>query len=267
MEIKIGTKIKELRRAKNISQDTLARHLGISFQAVSKWENGSTMPDVTMLPSIALYFGVSIDSLLNYDLCEAALEIDQICRHAFKCCRASDFQEAESILKDGLKRYPNNEMINMHLSYVLQALKKYDEVIVICRILIDTTKDDEIKYDALRILLETYKELGRISLLKEELNAIPELYFTKLELKARLLEGEDAYEAAVDQKHQSIAMAIEMLLQIVNYANSVGKHDIAEKQLQMATQLLILLETDNVTPRDALFDVRELRNQIESIRN
>ena len=63
MEIRIGEKIKSLRKAKNISQEVLAKYLGISFQAVSKWEKGDTMPDVAMIPAIASFFGVSTDEL------------------------------------------------------------------------------------------------------------------------------------------------------------------------------------------------------------
>ena len=59
--IKLGEKIKSLRKQKNISQEVLANYLGVSFQAVSKWENDSTMPDVTMIPALASFFGVSTD--------------------------------------------------------------------------------------------------------------------------------------------------------------------------------------------------------------
>ena len=55
--MKIGAQIRLLRKEKGISQDVLAQQLGITCQAVSKWENGSTMPDITMLPMIARYFG------------------------------------------------------------------------------------------------------------------------------------------------------------------------------------------------------------------
>ena len=66
--IKIGTKIKTLRKQKNISQEVFANYLGVSFQAVSKWENGTTMPDVTMFPAIASFFGVSTDELFDFVL-------------------------------------------------------------------------------------------------------------------------------------------------------------------------------------------------------
>lgn len=61
----IHLKIYELRKQKGISQQVLAEALGVSFQTVSKWENNTTMPDITLLPDIAGYFGVSVDQLLG----------------------------------------------------------------------------------------------------------------------------------------------------------------------------------------------------------
>ena len=68
--IRLGEKIKSLRKQKNISQEVFANYLGVSFQAVSKWENGYTMPDVTMIPAIASFFGVSTDELFDFNLFE-----------------------------------------------------------------------------------------------------------------------------------------------------------------------------------------------------
>ncbi|MEG2303694.1 MAG: helix-turn-helix transcriptional regulator, partial [Niameybacter sp.] len=70
MNISLGEKIKALRKQKNISQETLANYLGLSFQAVSKWENALAMPDVTLIPAIASFFGVSIDDLFDFNLYE-----------------------------------------------------------------------------------------------------------------------------------------------------------------------------------------------------
>ena len=49
----IGTRIKELRKEHKITQDRLSEYLGISPQAVSKWENGTSMPDITVLPMLS----------------------------------------------------------------------------------------------------------------------------------------------------------------------------------------------------------------------
>ncbi|MCR5262746.1 MAG: helix-turn-helix domain-containing protein [Clostridiales bacterium] len=59
----ISENIARLRREANMTQEKLAQAIGISTQAVSKWENGTTMPDITLLPLIADQFGVTIDEL------------------------------------------------------------------------------------------------------------------------------------------------------------------------------------------------------------
>lgn len=61
----IGKKITDLRKATNMTQMELADKLSISFQAVSNWERGNTMPDISKLPELAEIFGISVDELLN----------------------------------------------------------------------------------------------------------------------------------------------------------------------------------------------------------
>ena len=62
----IGTNIKRLRQNKGITQEALGEVLGISGQAISKWENASALPDILILPRLADYFGISIDELMGY---------------------------------------------------------------------------------------------------------------------------------------------------------------------------------------------------------
>lgn len=61
----VKLKIAELRKSKGIGQQDLVEVLGVSFQTVSKWETGTTMPDISLLPDIAAYFDVSVDELLG----------------------------------------------------------------------------------------------------------------------------------------------------------------------------------------------------------
>ena len=65
MNLLIGENIKRMRRKRNLTQEEMAAHLGISFQSVSKWERGDGYPDITMLPALANYFGISVDELLG----------------------------------------------------------------------------------------------------------------------------------------------------------------------------------------------------------
>ena len=65
MEMTIGKRIAALRREKNLKQDVLAQMLEVSPQAVSKWENDQTCPDISLLPKLAKILGVSVDELLS----------------------------------------------------------------------------------------------------------------------------------------------------------------------------------------------------------
>ncbi len=61
----INKRIGELRRQKGVTQDELAEAMGVSPQAVSKWETGLNCPDIMILPQLAAYFGVFIDDLFR----------------------------------------------------------------------------------------------------------------------------------------------------------------------------------------------------------
>ena len=62
---RIGQTIARLRRARNMTQMTPADEMGVSFQAVSNWERGQSMPDISKLPELADLFGTTIDELLG----------------------------------------------------------------------------------------------------------------------------------------------------------------------------------------------------------
>lgn len=66
-EINLGHILTALRRKRGITQEELAAHLEVSKGAVSKWETGASLPDITLLPRLASYFAVSIDDLIGYE--------------------------------------------------------------------------------------------------------------------------------------------------------------------------------------------------------
>ena len=63
--MEIGNQIKALRLRRGATQEALAQHLGVTAQAVSKWERGVATPDISILPDISAYFGVTIDELFS----------------------------------------------------------------------------------------------------------------------------------------------------------------------------------------------------------
>ena len=66
MQVILGIKIRELRRRDGRTQEALAEVLGVTAQAVSRWESGGSYPDVEIIPAIANYFHISIDGLFGY---------------------------------------------------------------------------------------------------------------------------------------------------------------------------------------------------------
>ena len=64
----IGKNIKQLRQQKNLTQEQVAEKLGVSYQAVSKWENNANTPDIALLPKIANLLGTSIDALFSVNI-------------------------------------------------------------------------------------------------------------------------------------------------------------------------------------------------------
>jgi len=65
MENTLGKRIAALRREKGMKQEELSELLGVSPQAISKWENDQTCPDISLLPTLAKTFGISVDELLS----------------------------------------------------------------------------------------------------------------------------------------------------------------------------------------------------------
>lgn len=68
--MKLSERLYTLRKARGLTQEELAEALGVSRQAVSKWESGAAMPDTEKLIALSKYFGVTIDSLISGDTTE-----------------------------------------------------------------------------------------------------------------------------------------------------------------------------------------------------
>lgn len=247
MNINLGEKIRTLRKAKNISQEILAQYLGISFQAVSKWENGDTMPDVTMIPAIASFFDVSTDELFDFNRLDTERKVQQACWDIADW-RNDHPEKAEKAYRDLLKQYPGNEIILANLLYVLQKLERNEELIDLCKSVIASAKLEDIRYDAARIMAEAYKAMGEYSLCKNAIELIPEFFFTHLEEKALLLDGDDMFHPAWQQKEQSLDSFVLMTMRLADYYEALGETKKAQCQLQQAKNAILIVKEDEIPP-------------------
>ena len=243
MNVKLGKKIRELRKTKNISQEVLAQYLGISFQAVSKWENDTAMPDVALIPVLASFFGVSTDELFDYNRLEVEQKIENICTEAAKF-RESDPAKSEAMLREGLKQFPGNDVILNNLLYTLKSPEQSEEIITICKTLVEATAEDDVRYDALRILATAYHEMGQQALVEPTLEQIPEIYFTKLEQMAMLLEGDKALKAARSHMGLCAEQMVNMLLILRDGYKEKGQNKEVVKYEAIAKGILLSFKNE-----------------------
>lgn len=110
MNIYFSENIKRLRKERDLTQEALADFLGVSFQAVSKWERGESYPDVEMLPEIAVYFGVSVDELLGVNRAQNEQEILSIIE---EYDNLTDSATKHEIIMDAKEKYPNDFRIQL----------------------------------------------------------------------------------------------------------------------------------------------------------
>ena len=237
MELQIGNRIRELRKSNGMTQEQLAELIGISFQAVSKWENNIAMPDILLVPTLARIFGVTTDELFAYNLTEMREDIEKYVDKAAKL-RKSDPNEGRRILEEGLQKYPDNDILLNNLLYVLDYSKNPDETIRTASHLIDKTRESDIRYDALRFLAYAYRAKGDTKSAVKALEQIPEIYFSKLSEMAFILSGEAKFAAVEKQKWLSFETLIQMMQKIAECYEADGNPTAAAGEIERALALI-----------------------------
>ena len=127
MNINIAANLKRLRKQRELTQEDLANFIGISSQAVSKWECGDGYPDITFLPVLASFFEVTVDELLGMDNIRDEEEVKKILEFSYSMASDGKSEERIALLRDAVKRYPGNYALWLDLAEVLNFIKNADE--------------------------------------------------------------------------------------------------------------------------------------------
>ena len=127
MNIKIGEKIKQLRQRDGRKQEDLANALGVSPQAISRWEANGGYPDMELIPAIANYFNISIDELFGYSK-DRQEKLKSILEKAEKAINEQgDMTECVEMLRAAAEEFPSEPQVLIKLGYALSlhGWKKY----------------------------------------------------------------------------------------------------------------------------------------------
>ncbi|MBO5041530.1 MAG: helix-turn-helix transcriptional regulator [Clostridia bacterium] len=100
MKLNIGENIRRLRRAADMTQEQLADKLGVSYQSVSRWENGTTYPDMEFLPVLSSIFGVTVDELIGMEESKKKEQIYERYRVYGELCDGDQPEEVVSLLRE-----------------------------------------------------------------------------------------------------------------------------------------------------------------------
>ena len=112
-----GSNLKKLRKEKNLTQEALAECLNVSAQTVSKWENSASMPDISLLPLLADYFQVSVDSLLMHDAAKRLQDVRNLAGEIHSLADAGKTKEAYNRLKFSMNQWKLSVSVNHLMSW------------------------------------------------------------------------------------------------------------------------------------------------------
>jgi len=183
----IGSKIKALRRAKDLTQEELAEMLGISSKAVSQWECGRTAPDISQLPVLCNFFEVTSDELLGIEVLNKEAERNKIAQEYFALAKNGRREEILSLLKESLKRLPNDAwvmgMIISELTIRMNTQEcdseEKERIEEECRgyseHILEHSLEDEQRYTAINFLCMYYQRKGETEKAWEYARKLPHI--------------------------------------------------------------------------------------------
>ena len=215
VRIKIGAKIRLLRRQNDVTQDMLADHLGVTPQAVSRWESGVCYPDMNSLPLIADYFSVTMDDLLCYTNARKEQKVEEYLEEAERLLDRERLTEAMEVLRTALAEIPSSYRLQIEMAEVLslyaEALKErgdspkiheainaaLDEAVSFCRHILSDCTDDELRDRTKKTLCDIYAH--QMDNNAEALRIADQLHsmsYSQEIIKATILTGEVAFTQA-----------------------------------------------------------------------
>lgn len=204
MNLLIGEKIKKLRRARDLTQEEVAAHLGVSYQAISKWERSEGYPDITMLPALANYFGITVDELIGMNELASAQTYDEINRIWSENNRSSAHNENVALMRKALGTYPNDALLLVQLSTSLEKLDGSEaerranlrESIAVQEQILRYGEDSEVRGATMFNICFAYLKAGEYVKALAQAKKLPNLYKARENALVYLLEGEEKREAA-----------------------------------------------------------------------
>ena len=155
MKLYIDETLKKLRQKNDVTQDTLAEYLGVTYQAVSRWENGLAYPDIELLPDIARFFEVSLEELMGIESNKE--KIDNTIMESWKLLSNGKRTDALAKLRELEKEYPNDWRIKRNICDIMVYDREppFDDVLPELRRYALAAKEEAKNFDTMKSIART----------------------------------------------------------------------------------------------------------------
>lgn len=268
MMIGLGAKIREFRKRDGRTQEDLASAVGVTGQAVSRWEMGQGYPDVELIPSIANYFGVHIDELFGYDNDREAKIKAYIKRHDELDQNQENIEEQLTHIRQAAGEFPSDDRLLVRLAetlyrygsrthgmraytagdcdYVLNdgaygaASEYWQEELTVLRRVLAETKDHEIRERAVNGAVHVMRDMG----MYEEAVKLANEQFSLISCREILrVSGSDG-EACYRYIGEAIIALVNQLFEMVTHSLSMrmSLYDSADVKIEKLWGLIRLYE-------------------------
>lgn len=244
---KLGENLKKFRTQNQLTQEQLAEVLRVSPQAVSRWELGSTYPDIALLPIIADYFDVTMDELFGMNSEKIQKEIDQIIGHKNKLFSQGKVAESISYLREKQTLFPNSASIAYELGgalYFELCRKKSKSADVLKEIVSITERaikldngKSYVTFSGKNLLFFVYCMMGETDkAYKIAAEEMPSLWVSREVLLPHVLNGD------METNQRQFNLLTFMDLSIQNLHHLSRKMDTPEKSIELLKKAISLAE-------------------------
>ena len=256
--IKLGERIRELRLRDGRTQEALARELGVTAQAVSRWEKGICYPDMEMIPSVANCFGVSIDELFGYDS-ERSKRVDALAERIDGMNRQNDgrdvcMDECIALARESLIEFPGNEKLMLALASTLfnagyvrhgehhlvdedgfsrydtkrhRAYPEWQEAVKLYEKLLPSLPEGKLRQQAVKELAQLYKNLGEQEKALALAEIAPDITASKAFLRIKAYDGKEAVAACAEALLETVQHSADLMEKIVLSDATIPPHTAA----------------------------------------
>lgn len=248
--MEIGENIRKYRRAKNLTQEEMARRLGVTAPAVNKWENGNSYPDITLLAPIARLLDITLDTLLSFQSELTEDEIKNIIAEVDTSFSNKTIEETFQLIEQYLKKYPNSARLAWQLALILdvrcifdgsEEAGKYDSFILECYLRALESKEEELRHSAADSLYSFYIRKEQYEDAQKYLEFFskenPERKRKQADLYRKtghIQEAYKTYEELVFTEYQMLSMELAGLYMLAMEEKNMEKaHFLVEKQVML----------------------------------